>query len=95
MLYNKSVDVSCKNQMEIISTPSGQHAEILLSNVTVNTRITISMSSNIYNLADADSSLLDVNGYQSPRRNTPGGFTLRQCRWSISNFIISKIFSLK
>ena len=95
MLYNKTVDVNCKNQMEIISTPSGKHAEILLSNVTVNTCIIITMSSNIYNLTNADSSVLDVNGYQSSRRNFPGGFTLRQCRWSISNIIISKIFPLK
>ena len=78
--------------MESVSTPSGQHSELLFSNATVN--IIITMSSNIYNLKDADSSLLDVDGYQSPRRNIPGVFILRQCRWRISNSIISKIFSL-
>jgi len=79
------VDASCKNQMESVSTPSGHQSEFLLSNATVN--IIITMSSNIYNLKDADLSLLDVGGYQSPRRNIPGVFIFRQCRWRISNFI--------
>jgi hypothetical protein len=54
MQYNTTVEAYCKNQIE--------NAEMLLSNVTVN--VIMTMSSNINNLKDADSSLRNFNGYQ-------------------------------